>query len=401
MNILFLAITRMDSIDEHMIYTDLLRCLRDRGHEVYFMSTHEKRRHLPTQFTKESGTYALRVKTGNITKSNPIEKGIATVLIEGQFLRAAKKYLKNIHFDMVLYTTPPVTFARLVEYIKKRDGAKTYLLLKDIFPQNAVDVGTMSPTGPTSVMYKYFRNKEKKLYELSDKIGCMSPANAEYIIKHNPEVDPDVVEICPNSMEIRDFSLTDEQKNEMRAKYGIPTDKTVFIYGGNLGKFQGIEYFVECLKAVKNRDDAFFVVAGNGTDYHLIQEFFDTEKPENMKLFPELPRDDYDRLTGACDVGLIFLNHVHTIPNFPQRILSYMQARIPILSTTDTCSDVGKIITDGGFGWWCESNNTEVFAQKVTEAVAADRKPLGQKGFDYLVENYSVEQSCDIICREE
>ncbi len=399
MNILFLAATKLDNVEEHMIYTDLLRCLRDRGNKVYFMSIHEKRRGLPTQFKEEHGTYALRVKTGNITKSNAIEKGIATVLIEGQFLRAAKKYLSDVKFDLVLYTTPPVTFAKLVEYIKKRDGARTYLLLKDIFPQDAVDVGSMSKTGLTSVMYYYFRNKEKKLYELSDMIGCMSPANAEYILRENKEIVPEKVEICPNSMEIRDFSLDTAQKKALREKYGIPTDKTVFIYGGNLGKFQGIEYLVECLRKVKNKKDAFFVIAGNGTDFHLIEEFCQSEKPDNIKLFAELPRDDYDRLTGACDVGLIFLNHKFTIPNFPQRILSYMQARIPILATTDVCTDLGKIITENGFGWWCESNDPDAFARLVDVASAADRKPMGENGFDYLVNNYSVEESCDIICK--
>ncbi len=399
MNILFLAITKMDSIDEHMIYTDLLRCLRDRGHKIYFMSTHEKRRGLPTEFTEEGGTYALRVKTGNITKSNAIEKGIATVLIEGQFLRAAKKYLSDVKFDLVLYTTPPVTFARLVEYIKKRDGAKTYLLLKDIFPQDAVDVGSMSKTGLTSIMYRYFRKKETKLYELSDMIGCMSPANAEYILKENPEIDPEKVEICPNSMEIRDFSLDGEQKDALRKKYGIPTDKTVFIYGGNLGKFQGIEYLVQCLNEIKGKKDVFFVIAGNGTDYHLIDEFCKAEKPENVLLLPELPRDDYDRLTGACDVGLIFLNHKFTIPNFPQRILSYMQARIPILASTDVCTDLGTIITENGFGWWCESNDPKRFSEMVDKAADTDRKLMGEKGFDFLVNNYSVEGSCDIICK--
>ena len=99
----------------------------------------------------------------------------------------------------MLYSTPPITFERVVQFIKRRDGAKTYLLLKDIFPQNAVDLKVF---GKRSPLYRHFRNKEKKLYKNADYIGCMSPANVEYILRNNPELSKEVVEVCPNSIDI-------------------------------------------------------------------------------------------------------------------------------------------------------------------------------------------------------
>lgn len=89
-------------------------------------------------------------------------------------------------FDLIIYSTPPITFQRAVEYVKERDNAQTYLLLKDIFPQNAVDIGILSKNGWKGLIYKYFRKKEKKLYGISDRIGCMSEANCKYILSHNP-----------------------------------------------------------------------------------------------------------------------------------------------------------------------------------------------------------------------
>jgi aspartate 1-decarboxylase len=54
-------------------------------------------------------------------------------------------------------------------------------MLKDIFPQNAVDLGMIKTTGIKSLLYKYFRRKEKGLYFISDRIGCMSQANVDYV----------------------------------------------------------------------------------------------------------------------------------------------------------------------------------------------------------------------------
>ena len=99
----------------------------------------------------------------NITKTNLIEKGISTLRISSQYKSAIKKYFSDVKLDLILYSTPPITLVNCIEYVKKRDGAKTYLLLKDIFPQNAVDLGMMQKSGVKGLLYKYFRCKEKKL----------------------------------------------------------------------------------------------------------------------------------------------------------------------------------------------------------------------------------------------
>lgn len=206
---------------------------------------------------KRNGVNVLRVRTGNIKRtSNIIEKGLATLLIDWQFIAAINKYLNNVKFDLVLYSTPPITFERVVKYIKARDKCKSYLLLKDIFPQNAVDIGLMKKGG---LIWRYFRAKEKRLYEVSDHIGCMSRANVEYLLRHNPDLDPAKVEECPNSIKPRPLSIVDEARRlEIRKRWGIPQDAVVFVYGGNLGLPQGIDFLLTVLDSIQNRYDIFF-----------------------------------------------------------------------------------------------------------------------------------------------
>lgn len=399
MNVLFLTIGRMDSIEAHGIYTDLLREFRDRGHNVYVVSQREKRTGLPTELTEDNGAHLLRVRIGNITKCGRIEKGISTLCIEGQYLNAIKKYFKDVRFDLVMYSTPPITFVGAVEYIKKRDGASTYLLLKDIFPQNAVDIGMMKKSGVYGILYRYFRNKEKKLYNVSDNIGCMSRANVDYVLKHNTEVIPGRIEVCPNSLDIADMRVDVATRLEMRERYGIPVDKKVFVYGGNLGKPQGIRFIIECMRKVKDISDAYFLIIGDGTEYKKLEAYMQEEKPSNVCLMKRLPKEDYDKLVAACDVGVIFLDHRFTIPNFPSRLLSYMQAGIPVLACTDPNTDIGKVITEGGFGWWCESNSVEAFSKTVNAVMSSDLKAMGQKGYNYLLDHYTVAKSYDIIMK--
>lgn len=144
MNIIFLTLFDFKSYSDHNIYCDLLREFMRNGHEVYCISPAEKRTGIDTHL--EENGHLLKLKIGNTQKTNIVEKGISTLMIEPQFVAAIKKYFSKVKFDLVLYSTPPITLANAVKFIKKRDGAKTYLMLKDIFPQNAVDIGMMSKT---------------------------------------------------------------------------------------------------------------------------------------------------------------------------------------------------------------------------------------------------------------
>ena len=389
MNLLFLTLLDFDSINEHNIYTDLLREFCNHGHKVYVISPIERRSGKQPRIIYGKNSTILKLRIGNTQKTNIIEKGISTVTLESIFIKGIKRHFSDVKFDLIMYSTPPITFQRAVEYVKRRDAAKTYLLLKDIFPQNAVDIGMLSKNGWKGLIYKYFRKKEKRLYEISDHIGCMSEANCKYILKHNPEINPEKVEVCPNCIEVQDMSLTLEERNNMRNKYGIPLDKIVFVYGGNLGKPQGIPFLVDCLKTQLKNEQAFFLIVGDGTEFNVLAAFFEKYKPKNMKLMKRLPKDDYDRMIAACDVGMIFLDHKFTIPNFPSRLLSYMQAKLPVLAVTDSSTDIGKVIVEGGFGWWCESADSNIFSEICQIVEKEDLKSKGDIAYQCANVNFS------------
>ena len=153
MHIIFLTMSTLTEVDTHGIYSDLMRKFRDEGHEVYIVSPRERRTGEKTRLYEAGGVHILGVRTLNLQKTNVIEKGIGQVLVESQFKKAIKKHLGDVKADLILYSTPPITFPKVIQYLKQSNPqAKTYLLLKDIFPQNAVDLGMMSKSGLKGVL---------------------------------------------------------------------------------------------------------------------------------------------------------------------------------------------------------------------------------------------------------
>jgi glycosyltransferase involved in cell wall biosynthesis len=392
--ILFLTLGFPKDKNASNLYVDLMQEFIRNGNDVYVACQNERRYKCDTLIQSINGINVLRIKTGNITKTNIAEKAISTFTLESNFIKAIKVFLPNVKFDLCIYSTPPITFERVVTYIKNKNNCPSYLLLKDIFPQNAVDLEIIKKGG---FLWTYLRAKERRLYNVSDYIGCMSKGNVNYILKHNPNISPDKIEVCPNSI----CPIPQKKYNIklIRHKYEIPIDSMVFIYGGSLGKPQGIDFFKEVLLGCVNRKDIYFLIAGTGTEYIRLENFLSDNKIQNAKLVREIASLEYHELLGACDVGLIFLDKRFTIPNFPSRFNSYLEHSMPCIAATDTATDIKDVIKEASCGFWVESGDTQGFISAV-DTLTTDfnlRKSMGINARKYLEQHFTVSKSYDII----
>jgi len=399
MNILFLTLHSINSLSDRGIYTDLLRKFQEEGNTIHIVCPNERRFKQNTEFSINERLNLLKVKTLNIQKSSLIEKGLATLSIEYQYLFAIKKYFKTIKFDLLLYSTPPITFTKIIEFIKKRDGAYSYLLLKDIFPQNAVD---MKMIKKNSIIHKCFLHKEKKLYQLSDKIGCLSEANLEYLKKHNSYLDFKKIEINPNTISPKFINYSSYEKENIKSKYGIPINKKIFIYGGNLGKPQGLDFLLETILLTK-RSDVYFLIIGSGTEFTGIQKWFEKLQPENALLMASLPKNDYDKLLAACDVGLIFLSRNFTIPNYPSRLLSYLEMKMPVIAATDPNTDIGMDIEKNKSGFAIISGDSRAMHNAINKLMdnISNFNEMKDNSWEFLNRDFHADRSFKLIMQSK
>lgn len=395
MNILFLTLVKIKSLEERGIYNDLLRKFREEGHEVFVVSPLERRDKKKTFLSTGEGVHILNVSTFNLQKTNIVEKGIGTLAIEYQYLKAIKKRFSTVKFDLILYSTPPITFSKVIRFVKKRDNAYAYLLLKDIFPQNAVDMKMLKAGG---LLHKMFVKKERRLYELSDTIGCMSEANKKYVITHNPAISSKKVEVNPNSISPAAPVQTMLEKQTIKEKYGLPLFKKIFVYGGNLGKPQGLDFLLKTITETNN-SEVFFLVVGSGTEYNRIFKWFQTNKPKNALLLAGLPKQDYDMLLNGCDVGLIFLHKDFTIPNFPSRLLSYLEMKMPVIAATDANTDIGSVIETNKCGYSVLSGDSLAMQNAITALVSnePDFAQMQENAWNLLQREYTVDYSYGLI----
>lgn len=393
MNILYISISFPKEKEGNNIYTDLAEELATK-HNVTVLVAEQSNNIEKTILTKERGFEILRVKTGNMFNVNLIEKAISYITMQRKLKKAIKKYLSKKKYDVILFMAPPVTMGSVVKYAMKKYKAMSYLMQKDIFPQNSLDLGIMSKKNPA---YYYFKYKEKNMYKIATKIGCMSEGNIEYLLQNNKSLRQDKLELFPNTITLRQISIN---KNNIRKKYNISKEKVIAVYGGNFGKPQGIDFIEKVLYEYKEDNRVQFIFCGKGTEKDKLYRYIKENEIENVIMIDYLPKQEYNELLKETDIGLIFLDHRFTIPNIPSRTLAYFEYSIPIMAATDKNTDYKSILVDKAkAGLWCESNDIEGFKKQFNFFInnKKERIMMGQNGRNYLKEELTTKKSVQIL----
>ena len=398
MNILFVTIAWPEK-GRRNLYTDMMTEFSSRGHRVTVLCSREKSTGKPDSFQDEDGINVLRVKTGNIKKSGTAEKALSLIFLSRNFRKGVNRYLADAEFDLILFNTPPITLSGFIQFLKKRYTAQLYLLLKDMWPYGFADFGVIKKGG---IAYNYLLRHEKRIFEISDHIGCMSPMGVDFVLNNYPEMERDKVEVCPNSMKItqkNDREHDIDSGDRVRAKYGIPNDATVFIFSGNLGLGHGLDFLVESIVKLKSYEKAFFLIGGAGTHFSKIKKRMDEENPSNAYMYSYLPDEDFKELMSVCDVGLILLDNKYSYPQFPSRLLGYLHDKMAVLCAVNRETDIGDIVEQNGAGLSTIHGDMNEFTNAVYTLCEDNDtvRDMGRNGFKLLQKKYSVERSFETI----
>ncbi|PQA90526.1 hypothetical protein B0A70_14480 [Chryseobacterium piscicola] len=392
MNILFVFFT-MSHLSQSSMYSDMVNVFRENGHQVFPIAPINEVGKKTSFISKENEIEVLRVKTLDVFSKNKFKKGFANLLLSHQFKNSYNKFWKDKKIDLIVVATPSVMFADFVAFLKKKHKAKTLLMQKDIFPQNAVDLGYMKKNGIT---YNFFKKHELKLLKTADFIGCTSPGNIEYLLQNNDFLIKENMRLLYNSTKLLEFS----QDDNIKIKYNLQ-DKYVVVFGGNMGKPQQLENVLLLAKKCEIFIDVVFLIIGSGTEVDALKVDASQQGLKNINFVEKVPRKEYFQLLSNCNVGLISLHKNFTVPNTPMKLNDYLNAGIPVLASIDRSNDLGFLLEKNQMGEFAYADTPEDLfdAFKKLYQDKERRKKLGQNGKEFCKENLSAYKSYQTIIK--
>jgi glycosyltransferase involved in cell wall biosynthesis len=338
------------------------------------------------------GVEVLRFYSPETRVSSKIKRAINESLLSYFAWKNLRGIFKIEKFDLILIYSPTIFFGPYVNILKKKWNAHIILILRDVFPQWAIDQGLIEEN---SKIAQYFRFFEKLNYNVSDRIALQSPKNK---IWFNLKYSEYSNKTCVIYNWTNDLEFPQVRNNNYRTQLGL-TSKVVFFYGGNMGEAQDMMNLVRLAETLQDHDQAHFVFVGNGGEYEKIKKYIILESLKNITLMESVSQDVYKEMLIEFDIGLITLHRNHTTHNFPGKLLGYMAAYKPILGSVNTGNDLIDLIEVSGSGFISENGQDEILKENAIKLIFNDslRTKMGEKGNFLLRETFSTKNVINSI----
>jgi len=368
-----------------VLLKDLAQQYIQEGHQVSVVVPSAQQK-IPIQEYEEGGVKVLAVKAFRTKDISYLQRVLAEWInpyLMGRRLFCSQQF-KSMKINGVIWYSPSIFWAPLVKRCQDFFACPSYLILRDLFPDWALDLSLLKK-GP---IYSFFKYIEKKQYAQANWIGVQSANNLTYFQKHFTQFAHKAQVlwnwIAPSSNTDCSIQI---QNTPLR-------DLKVAVYAGNVGIAQGKDALLAMTHALHEAGMG-VVYVGRGSEMRVMQEQIKEAGLTNVLFFDEIPPDEIEALYRQCSLGLLALDPRHTTHNIPGKFLSYMQAGIPTLALVNPGNDLEKLITHYQVGVVCTTASSAILNERVGQLFAQlERNPLGhmQEQCQRLVQDYFLPQ---------
>lgn len=302
----------------------------------------------PWKIEEIGGVEVLRLKAPTTKDIGYIRRTLGEFLMPF-FMKVnfLKSPLASEKWSGVVWYAPSIFHGPFAKFMKKRNNCKAYLIIRDIFPEWAVDMGLMKRGG---LPHRIFQMVAKYQYSVADTIGVQTPGNSKYFESWaaNPNKK---LEVLQNWLgEAANMPCT------IRLDETHLAGRKIFVYAGNMGVAQGMDIVLELAEKMQTRTDVGFLFVGRGSEAARLKQNAKAMGLKNTLFFDEIHPDEIPDLYSQCSVGIVALHPKHNSHNIPGKFITYMQSGLPVLANVNTGNDLAQIIRDEGVGEVCESN---------------------------------------------
>ncbi len=376
-----------------VLLRDLASSFRKKNINVYVLALQESNTSMTNAEpeTAENEVKILRVK--NLKKKNVgmIRRGLSEVLLPYFLYRGYRKHLSKVNPDIIICYSPPITLERTVRRLKNKYNSKVYLVLRDVFPQCARDVGALKQ----EFIFKYFKRIERQLYRASDYIGVQSSSDLKSV-QNNEGILKEKVQLLYNWIDFSPYQKKIER--DFRSEFALE-NKIVCLYAGNIGKYQELSFLFELIKLNKNKEDVVFLIVGSGSEGKELRDTYSDYKNVVFKEF--IDPKQYPDLVRQCDIGLINLNRSLTVQNIPGKLMGYWCSKLPVLASINPGNDLLGIMKEAGGGLCSITGELDQYNDNFNRLCTDKelRDEMGMSGYLYAKEHFAVDKARDKILK--
>jgi glycosyltransferase involved in cell wall biosynthesis len=344
---------------------DLSREFVRQGHELTVLLPAPDEEE-PWREEKVDGARVLRLRAPRTKDVGYVRRTAAELAMPFAMMRQLHKSpVGRERWDGVVWYAPSIFHGPLVKFLKKRSGCRGYLIVRDIFPEWAVDMGLMGRGLP----YRFFDAVARYQYSVADVIGVQTPGNERYFQAWRAQPGRRL-EVLQNWLD-----KPGQKRSSIRIEDTRLAGRKVFVYAGNMGVAQGMDFILELADRFGQRTEIGFLFVGRGSAVGGLKAAAAERSLDNVVFFDEIDPDEIPDLFAQCSAGIVSLDPRHRSHNIPGKFLTYMQCGLPVLASVNAGNDLGQLVRDERVGQVCEGQRLEELSQcaeKLLTEIEAD-----------------------------
>lgn len=304
----------------------------------------------PWALDEVDGVKVLRLCALRIKDVGYVRRTIAEFLMPFFMRRNLLKSLLAYEvWDGVVWYSPSIFHGPFVRFLKTRSKCKSYLIIRDIFPEWAVDMGLMR----RGLAYRVFDAVARHQYSVADVIGVQTAGNKAYFSRWLQKPGRKL-EVLQNWLD-----KPADVRCSIRVNETALAGRKIFVYAGNMGVAQGMGILLDLAEKLQAKSDVGFLFVGRGSNAEKLKGSAQLRRLDNTLFFDEIHPDEIPDLYAQCAVGIVALDPRHKSHNIPGKFLTYMQSGLPVLANINAGNDLAEVIRDQSVGQVCETNQLD------------------------------------------
>ncbi len=283
-------------------------------------------------------------------------------------------------FDNVIWYSPTIFWGPLILILKIFNKTKNVLILRDIFPQWAVDLEIIKRY---SIEYYLLRFFELLQYRAADIIAIQSDGNKEFFNKKSKSYAK-LITLKTWFRITKDYEpLTNPNLAE------IPfDDKKICIYAGNLGLAQDQNLLLNIFKNINDDEHHFLLIGQKKSDRNTIMKLSKSMDIKNLTVTDTISVKELNTVLLKSHLGIFSLDVRHTTHNIPGKFLHYISVGLPVFGICNKNNDVNDIIRDNNLGsTYCGNDAKEASIDFLNLSSKISRKLFKKESIQAYVKN--------------
>lgn len=292
-------------------------------------------------------------------------------------------------WDGVIWYSPTIFLGELAKRVMQDSNCSGYLILRDIFPEWAVDMGIMS----RGVAYRFFKYFEKKQYAAASSIGVQSLSSIEYFRNSYPAYLPKV-EVLNNWLGPATYNRLPEEFSYLDQHEGI-----IVCYTGNMGIAQGMSVFLEVAELLAADRSILFVFVGRGSEKSKLECLAREKNLNSVHFHNEIEPEQVNSLLSKSHIGLVSLDVRHSTNNVPGKLLAYIREGLSVMAKVNEGNELVELFSHSAAGIAVTEDNAVLIKEGILQLKSSIDMSgnAKEKGLEIFEEQFQVSTAASQI----